>query len=58
MNHIDNKLFVPTVKGVHILVYGEPQKKRFISNEWYSGDRLNEVLGLDKPKNRIKAICK
>jgi hypothetical protein len=58
MIQIGNRLYIPTTHGVNIIIYGDSLKKVFVNNNIFTGDRLDNVLGLDKPKNRVKAICK
>lgn len=50
------QLIIPSPKGV-FLIY-DRCAIRFISNTRYEGDKLDEILGLDKPKNRIKSLTR
>jgi len=47
----NDKLFISTPKGVHIL-HG-PDARQFIPTRSFD---YNAILGLDKPKNRVKAL--
>lgn len=48
------QLIIPSPKGV-FLIY-DKSARRFISNTWYGTEEIGKILGLDKPKNRIKSL--
>ncbi len=45
---------IASPKGV-FLIY-DKSARRFISNTWYDAEEISKILGLDKPKNRIKSL--
>jgi hypothetical protein len=47
----NDKLFISTPKGVHIL--HDASARQFIPTRSFD---YNAILGLDKPKNRVKAL--
>lgn len=51
---ITAQLIIPSPKGV-FLIY-DKSARRFISKRWYDTETINEILGLNKPKNRIKSL--
>lgn len=49
---INNKTFEPFLNGVRI-VHGEEGVRRFMSSSSFD---YNEILGLNKPMGRVKAL--
>jgi hypothetical protein len=45
---------IPSPKGV-FLVY-DKCARRFIANSWYDGESIDNILGLNKPKAKIKSL--
>lgn len=54
--HPNGTIFFTTDKSIKILY--PDGSVRFIpnANDWYSGERLDEILGLDQPKQKLKAL--
>lgn len=50
----NNTTFIHTPAGVNIIY--DKSARQFIPNSHFDADRINAILGLDKPKARIKAL--
>lgn len=54
---IELPLIYRTPTGVRV-IYPDRCSRRFIKDSWWDTDALEALLGLDKPKTRIKSITK